>query len=401
MRDALFPEKLLLRQSLTVGKYATRSLLSPFGNGILGDFKLATKEQAAVGAATAGNSLHAAAQASQKMVDDLKEQARRLALHCNSYRGSIPHIAARQLVTTLVLLVAVVAAMFATVDHAYWLTLVLAFPAAGLLIRCFIIQHDCGHGSFLSSRTGNDAVGRFLSVLTFTPYGLWKREHAQHHASSGNLERRGVGDIDTWTVREWKTAPRLEQMRYALYRNPLFLFGFGVPFYFLVLQRLPWFHPYPAGQTWKSVIGLNLGLLLLYTPIVLAFGWLSVVMVVLPVLHLTAALGGWLFFIQHQFEGTHWEHSDEWQFQVAALQGSSYYVLPRWLNWFTGDIALHHIHHLNSMIPNYRLQDCLKASPELQAMNRLSIADSLRCAKLKLWDESSRRLVTFAEARAL
>lgn len=347
----------------------------------------------------------AAAQADASTIDldkvKLKEQARRLAIHCNGYKGSVPHVAIRALLTTIVPLALVIAAMFATVEKHYWATLLLAIPAAGLLVRCFIIQHDCGHGSFLNSRTANDWIGRAMSVLTFTPYGLWRREHAQHHATSGHLEKRGVGDIDTWTVAEYRAAPLLEKLRYRLYRNPLFLFGFGVPFYFLILQRLPWFHPYPARETWKSVMGLNLGIVAFYGSLSMLFGLSNVVFVVWPIVHLTAVLGGWLFYIQHQFEETHWAPTEEWQFQIAALQGSSYYVLPAWLNWFTGNIGMHHIHHLNSMIPFYRLPDCLKASPELTEMNRLTIAESLKCVNWKLWDTEKRRMVTFAEARAI
>jgi omega-6 fatty acid desaturase (delta-12 desaturase) len=336
----------------------------------------------------------------QRQVDvaALKEEARRLAAHCNAYRGAIPHVAVRELLVTLVPFLATVTAMFLAAEQAYWLTLLLALPAAGLLVRLFIIQHDCGHGSFFKTRGANDALGRVISVLTLSPYGLWRREHAQHHAGSGNLERRGVGDIDTLTVREYRALPLREKLRYRLYRNPLFLFGFGVPFYFLVIQRLPWLHAYPARETWKSVLGLNIAMALVYGPLVYLLGWWTVGSVMLPVLHLASAIGGWLFFIQHQFEETHWEHEEDWQFQIAALHGSSYYVLPAVLNWFSGNIGMHHIHHLNSMIPFYRLPDCLHASPELQNMNRLTLRESLACVRCKLWDEDQRRMVTFAEA---
>lgn len=329
-----------------------------------------------------------------------KQRVRRLAAHCNAYRGAVPKLAVGQLLSTLVPLALIVAAMFATVQTAYWATLLLAFPAAGLLVRAFIIQHDCGHGSFFASRPLNDFVGRCMSVLTMAPYGLWRREHAQHHASSGNLDRRGAGDIDTFTIAEYQELPRLEKMRYRLYRNPIFLFGFGVPFYFMVLQRLPWFHAVKPSEAWKSVMGLNLGIVAFYGPLIYAFGWSDVLWVTLPIVHIASAVGGWLFFIQHQFEEAHWDQAESWDFQVAALLGSSFYDLPKVLNWFTGNIGLHHIHHLNSMIPNYRLQDCLEASPELKAINRLTLADSLKCASLKLWDEQARRMIRFDELPA-
>ncbi|MBN9354561.1 MAG: fatty acid desaturase [Hyphomicrobium denitrificans] len=334
------------------------------------------------------------------MPESQKQRVRRLAAHCQTYRGSVPRLAIQQLVTTLVPLVLVIGAMFATVEHAYWATLLLALPAAGLLVRAFIIQHDCGHGSFFASRPVNDFVGRCMSVLTFAPYGLWRREHAQHHATSGNLDRRGAGDIDTFTVSEYLALPLLQRLRYRLYRNPLFLFGIGVPAYFVILQRLPWMHALPPSQTWRSVLGLNIGLALFYAPLFYFFGWSNVLWVGLPVLHVASAAGGWLFFIQHQFEETTWDKAEGWDFQVAALLGSSYYKLPRVLNWFTGNIGLHHIHHLNSMIPNYRLMACLNASPELQSINQLSLRDSLRCARLKLWDETERRLIRFDELPA-
>lgn len=334
------------------------------------------------------------------MPESQKQRVRRLAAHCQKYRGSVPRLALQQLITTLVPLVLVIGAMFATVEHAYWATLLLAIPAAGLLVRAFIIQHDCGHGSFFASRPLNDFVGRCMSVLTMAPYGLWRREHAQHHATSGNLDRRGAGDIDTMTVGEYLQLSPLQKFRYRLYRHPLFLFGIGVPAYFVILQRLPWMHALPPRETWRSVLGLNIGLIAFYMPLIYFFGLSNVLWVGLPVLHIASAAGGWLFFIQHQFEETTWDKAEGWDFQVAALLGSSYYKLPHLLNWFTGNIGLHHIHHLNSMIPNYRLMACLNASPELQAINKLTLRDSIRCARLKLWDETERRLIRFDELPA-
>ncbi|MBY0558223.1 MAG: fatty acid desaturase [Hyphomicrobium sp.] len=334
------------------------------------------------------------------MPETQKQRVRRLAAHCQKYRGAIPRVAVQQLLTTFVPLVLIVGVMFATVEHAYWATLLLALPAAGLIVRAFIIQHDCGHGSFFASRSLNDFVGRCMSVFTLAPYGLWRREHAHHHASSGNLDRRGAGDIDTMTVKEYRQLSTFGKLHYRLYRNPLFLFGIGVPAYFLILQRLPWFHALTPRESWKSVMGLNAGLVVLYAPLCYFFGFANVLWVGLPVLHLASATGGWLFFIQHQFEETTWDKAEGWDFQVAALLGSSYYKLPAILNWFTGNIGLHHIHHLNSTIPNYRLSACLEASPELKSINRLTLRDSIRCARLKLWDEDQRRLIRFDELPA-
>jgi omega-6 fatty acid desaturase (delta-12 desaturase) len=334
------------------------------------------------------------------LAETTKQKVRRLAAHCNQYRGAVPRMAISQMLSTLVPLAILVAAMFATVETAYWATLLMAFPAGGLLVRAFIIQHDCGHGSFFSSRPLNDFVGRCMSLLTMAPYALWRREHAQHHAASGNLDRRGAGDIDTLTVTEYQALPMLGKLRYRLYRNPVILFGLGVPTYFMILQRLPWFHSLTPRETWKSVLGLNLALAMFYAPLVYAFGLANVLWVAVPIVHIAAATGGWLFFIQHQFEETHWEKADGWDFQVAALLGSSFYDLPKVLNWFTGNIGLHHIHHLNSMIPNYRLQACLNASPELKNINRMTLVASLKCASLKLWDEQRDRLIRFDEIRS-
>ncbi|MDX2307750.1 MAG: fatty acid desaturase [Hyphomicrobium sp.] len=331
----------------------------------------------------------------------LKVTARRMALHCMAFRGADNRRAIQQIVTTTIPFVAIVAAMFATVDTHYWLTLMLAIPAGGLLVRYFIIQHDCGHGSFFSTTQANTWTGRAISLLTITPYGLWRREHAQHHAGSGHLEKRGVGDIKTLTIAEYEKLSPLQQLGYRIYRHPLFLFGFGVPFYFAVIQRLPWLHPYPPRDTWSSVMGLNVVLVAVWGTVGWFVGYDRLFWIAWPMLHIATAVGGWLFFIQHQFEDTVWDGADEWSFQVAALHGSSYYVLHPVLNWFTGSIGLHHIHHLNSMIPNYKLDACLAASQELQSINRLTLFDSLSCARLKLWDEAGRRLVTFEEASTL
>ncbi|MEQ1714520.1 MAG: fatty acid desaturase [Hyphomicrobium sp.] len=334
------------------------------------------------------------------MQEETKQRVRRLAAHCQLYRGAVTSQAIVQLASTLIPLAIIVAAMFMFVRTNYLLTLLLAIPAGGLLVRVFIIQHDCGHQSFFASRSVNDFVGRLMSVLTMAPYSLWRREHAQHHATSGNLDRRGAGDIDTLTVTEYQALSTLGKLRYRFYRNPFVLFGLGVPSYFLFIQRTPWLHALTPRESFKSVMGLNLALIAFYAPLVYAFGLSDVIFVVWPIVHLASAAGGWLFFVQHQFEDTRWDTAGEWDFQVAALLGSSFYDLPKVLHWFTGNIGLHHIHHLNSTIPNYRLQACLNASPELKALNRLTLLESFKCAGLKLWDEKHRKLIRFDEIGA-
>ncbi len=337
------------------------------------------------------------AQQNQRFDTSTRAWVKALASHCSRFSKPIPQRAGWQLASTLLLLSAVASCMFATVNSYYAITLMLALPGAGLLVRCFIIQHDCGHGSFLNSPIYNKMVGVFLSVLTLTPYSLWSREHAQHHASTGHLDRRGVGDINTITVAEYRRLRWERKIAYRIYRNPFFLFGLGVPVYFALLQRLPWGHGVSWREAWKSVMGLNISLIGVYSGLGLAVGFQELFWVAWPMLHIATAVGGWLFFIQHQFEHTYWEGSEKWSFQEAAILSSSYYVLPSILNWFTGHIGLHHIHHLNSKIPNYRLRECLDSCPDLQSINRIDFKASLACAKLKLWDESSKRLVTFDE----
>lgn len=330
----------------------------------------------------------------------LKEAVRRYARHCADYKEQSVAKAMMQMATTLLPLFALVAAMVWLADVSVPLMLILSVPLGGLLVRSFIIQHDCGHGSFLPSRAANDLVGRLMSLVTFTPYALWRRVHAQHHASSGNLDRRGMGDIKTLTVAEYRSLSRLGRVRYRIYRHPAFLFLIAVPAFFMIVQRLPWGHPLTAKECWKSVVGLDAALIAVYGALAMLIGVKVLFMIAMPALVVASAIGGWLFFIQHQFEETNWDHKEDWDFQVAAVHGSSFYDLPAVMRWFTGNIGLHHIHHLNSTVPNYRLTECMAAMPELAEINRLTFLESLKCARLTLWDEKNRRLVGFAEAVA-
>ena len=313
------------------------------------------------------------------------------------FRGADTRRATIQILTTTVPFLAVAALMVVTVEHAYWMTLLLSVVAGGLLVRFFIIQHDCGHGSFFSSRRANDFTGRIMSVLTLAPYGLWRRVHAKHHAGSGNLERRGFGDIKTLTVAEYLALSPMERFQYRIYRHPAFLFPIGVPLFFIVLQRSPWGHHLPARETWPSVIGLNVALVVGYGTLAAIVGLKTLLLIALPTSIVAAAIGGWLFYVQHQFEDAHWKPDAAWDFQTAAIYGSTYYALPRVLNWFTGNIGLHHIHHLCSMVPNYRLQDCLAACPGLETVNRLTLRQSLGCTRLALWDDTLGKLVSFRD----
>ena len=326
-----------------------------------------------------------------------EQTVRALSRHCMAYREANNRIAVRQVLTTLLPFLVFTGLMLWGVSSGQWWALLLSLPAGGLLVRLFGIQHDCGHNSFFTSRKANAALGRFLSVLTLTPFDYWSRSHTMHHASAGDLGRRGIGDVDTLTVAEYAQLPSGARLRYRLYRHPLILHLIGPPLYFVLFQRSPFGQALPAAQAWRSIMGLNLALLVVYGVLVAALGP-SVLLAMLPVACIASWVGGWLFFVQHQFEHTHWDESDRWNLQMAALGGSSYYVLPPVLQWFTGNIGLHHIHHLNSRIPNYRLQECLDAEPLLGTISRLSLGESLRCIGLSLWDEDQRRLVPFSRA---
>lgn len=282
---------------------------------------------------------------------------------------------------------------------AYWLTLLLAIPAAGFVVRVFIIQHDCGHGSFFKSRRANDLIGMACSVFTFIPYKFWRRSHAIHHAHHAELEERGIGDIWTMTVDEFWAAPWWKRVVYRVFRHPLFLFGIAPTINFVILTRLP----IGGEEGWRSgerssIWWTNLAI----ATWVVAFGFLigfgTLVAIYLPVIVVGASTGVWLFYVQHQFERTYWEHTPEWDYTLAAMHGSSYYELPRVLQWFTGNIGFHHIHHLSPRIPNYNLQKCHEENPTFQRVERLTIASSIKTIWLTLWDEERRCLVTFQEA---
>jgi omega-6 fatty acid desaturase (delta-12 desaturase) len=303
-----------------------------------------------------------------------------------------------QLVTTATPFIGLLVAMSWASHDRYWLTLLLAIPTAGFLVRLFIIQHDCGHGSFFKSRAANDFVGRALSVLTLTPYDSWKRAHAAHHASTGNLDRRGRGDVETLTVAEYQASGPLKKLAYRLYRNPLVMVLLGAPTNFILLQRLPVGYDLRNRQSRRSILLLDLGLLVAFGLPCALFGALSVFGVYLPVMIVASWVGNWLFYVQHQFEEAHWERDGDWNFHVAAVSGSSYFKLPPILQWFSGNIGLHHVHHLCSRVPNYRLQACLDAAPELQGIARvITLRESLGCWRLALWDERRRVLVRFRD----
>lgn len=303
-----------------------------------------------------------------------------------------------ELAITLVPFVCTMAVMLFAVRSGFYLVVALV-PLAGLfLLRLFIIQHDCGHGAFLQGRAGNDWVGRALGVLTFTPYDCWKRSHALHHASTGNLDARGNGDVDTLTVREFHEGSRAQRLLYRLYRHPIVLFGIGPAYLFLLRHRLPIGLMKEGATYWVSAMATNLVIVAILGSLIYAFGLGATTLVVLPTLLIAASLGVLLFYVQHQFEDAHWDKSDDWSFHEAALFGSSHLELPQPLRWFTGNIGVHHVHHLASRIPFYRLPEVLDANPELRSLNRFTAWEALGPIRLALWEEDQRRLVTFREA---
>lgn len=289
------------------------------------------------------------------------------------------------------------ALMWLSLDVGYWLCLLLAVPAAGFLVRLFLIQHDCGHGTLFRRKATNDWLGRVLGVFTLTPYDYWRRTHAVHHASSGNLDQRGVGDIDTLTVSEYLALPWWKRLGYRVYRNPLVMFGIGPVYVFAFQFRLPARLMREGWWPWASTMATNAGIALV---VVLMMWWVGVhefLAVHIPVMLLATSIGVWLFFVQHQFEETLWETGGEWNVHDAALHGSSYYDLPGVLRWMTANIGMHHVHHLCSRIPFYRLPEVLRDYPELKSIGRITLLESLKCVRLTLWCESSRRLISFSE----
>lgn len=303
-----------------------------------------------------------------------------------------------QLFTTGAPFIALLVLMAAVSGDRYWLTLLLAVPAAGLLVRLFIIQHDCGHGSYFRSRAANDFVGRALSLLTLTPYASWAQGHAEHHASAGNLDRRGRGDVETWTVAEYQSATSSRRLFYRLYRNPFVMVGLGAPINFILLQRLP---VHPNADSRRSILGLDLALVATFGLLCASFGFVRVLATYLPVIVIASWIGNWLFYVQHQFDKAEWDRDTDWNFHAASLSGSSYFKLPPILRWFSGNIGLHHVHHLSSRVPNYYLQACVDAAPELDRVsNEITLRESLACWRLALWDERRGKLVGFRELQS-
>lgn len=291
--------------------------------------------------------------------------------------------------------------MYYSLDVSYFLTILLSLFASGFIMRIFIIQHDCGHGSFFNSRKANDYLGMVCSVLTFTPYHYWRKSHAIHHAAVGKLEERGIGDVYTMTVDEYLARNKWGRLKYRLYRNPFILFMVIPPVLFLFLYRFPISKLAVMKSLHTTVYITNLVIALIAGSIIYFIGFKAFLMIQVPIIIFSLCVGTWFFYVQHQFEDTYWNDDKDWDYTEAALKGSSYYKLPKVLQWFTGNIGFHHIHHLSPRIPNYKLEKCHKENPLFQTSTTLTLRTSMKSMILNLWDERSKRLISFGDLKKL
>ena len=334
------------------------------------------------------------------MSDSYPQSAREWAKILKPYQQTSNLRVFVELAITLVPFLTLTGFMLAAVYAGYYAALLLVIPAAGFLVRLFILQHDCGHQSLFSQTWLNDWTGRAIGVLTFTPYEYWRHNHAIHHAGCGNLEHRGVGDINTLTVEEFLERSWFGRLIYRVYRHPIVLFVIGPAYVFLLEQRIPVGMMTRGWKPWASTMGTNFFMVVVLSLVVWATSWQTALLVILPTVFFAASIGVWLFFVQHQFEETLWDKPPEWERQEAALYGSSHYDLPPVLRWFSGNIGVHHVHHLNSRIPFFHLPKILKENPGLIGINKITLLESLAMVKLTLWDKSKRKLVSFSDALA-
>lgn len=303
----------------------------------------------------------------------------------------------RQLFNTIPPFILLWIGAYFSLEISYWLSLGLSIIASGFVIRIFIIFHDCCHQSFFKSRKVNDLVGTITGVITLFPYEKWKRSHSIHHATSGNLNKRGTGDIWILTVEEYVAAPAWRRLQYRLYRNPLVMFGLG-PFYlFLITNR---FNRKGANRKERmNTYVTNASILLLYTVLCVMIGWQAFLMIQLPILFVSGMLGIWLFYVQHQYEDSYFENEEKWDYVKAAIDGSSYYQLPKLLQWVSGNIGFHHVHHLSPKVPNYYLEEVHESIPSLQKATTITIRSSLKALRFRLWDEANKSFVSFQEIK--
>ncbi|WP_416148025.1 fatty acid desaturase [Salipaludibacillus sp. HK11] len=305
----------------------------------------------------------------------------------------------KQVLNTIVPLIMLWYIAYLTLSISYWITLPILIVTGGFLVRTFIIFHDCCHQSFFKSRKANDILGTITGVLTLVPYEQWKNSHNTHHATSSNLDKRGTGDMWLLTVDEYKEASKWTKLKYRIYRHPVMMLGIGPIAVFMIQYRLN-----TKGAKRKERINTyvtNLSIVGLYTILGLIIGWQTLFIMQFPVFLVSGMLGIWLFYVQHQFEDSYFEHDDEWSFVQAAVEGSSYYKLPKVLQWISGNIGFHHVHHLSPRVPNYHLEKAHEAAPPLQKATTITLATSFKSLSYRLWDEQSKRFVSFKQAKKI
>ena len=300
-----------------------------------------------------------------------------------------------QLVNSIVPLLVILVLMYFSLEISYWITLALAIPASGFMVRVFIIFHDCGHRAFFKSPLANRIVGFFTGLFSFTGFLKWQRSHNAHHATVGNLDKRGIGDVITMTKEEYENASRGRRLFYRMYRHPILMLGIGAPYLFILQNRL--FSKHSDRKEKINILLTSVVLAASITGICILIGIKAYVLIYIPILYISAILGTWLFYMQHQFEGVHWYRSEDWNYQEVALNGSSYYKLPRILQWFTGNIGFHHIHHLSPRIPNYKLEECHRDNALFADIKPINLVQSLKSMRLRLWDEEDQKLIGFKE----
>ena len=316
------------------------------------------------------------------------------------YRQPDPKRTAWVLVNTLVPVIALWVLAWAALSVSHLLSFAIAILIGFFLMRVFCIQHDCGHGSLFKSKRANDICGRAVSLFTITPYAVWRKMHAVHHATHGDLDHREMGDVRTLTIKEYRARTPLGRFGYRVYRNPFFLFVLAPFFLFFIQYRLP-VGLWHDRRYWVSAMSLNAVLACVLGAMYYAAGWAPILLIFLPSTLLGALAGVWTFYVQHQFEDTSWDRNEQWQVHHHAFYGSSHYILPAWLAWFTANIGIHHVHHLYARIPFYRLPEVLENEPDMRGAHTLTFRSSLKCIWMQLWDEDQRRMVSFADERAM
>ena len=304
-----------------------------------------------------------------------------------------------QIVTTFIPYFILWYLMYRSLEVGYWLTLLLAIPAALFVVRLFVLQHDCGHGSFFKSHKANDWTGMVCSLFTFVPYHYWRRTHSLHHSAAGDLEHRGIGDFYTMTVKEYNEKSKWDRFKYRLYRHPLTMFVIGPTIVFLLGYRFDFLGRKDWTKERKGLLWTNIALLAVVVLMSLAVGFKAYVLVQLPIIFIATGIGSWFFFVQHNYEDAYWAQGEEWDYTTAALKGSSYYKLPKILQWFSGSIGFHHIHHLSPKIPNYLLEKCHQENPMFQTPVTLTLKTALKQTGLSLWDEDNKKLISFRQLK--